>query len=304
MKIFFKLRTCWETIDKKIIWAVSALLFLLLFAWLRGWIFASTIYAIVALHEGGHWLAMKLTGYRDLEFFFIPGQNGATTEEKLNATLFEKMAVLLAGPVPGLILAVGTWIIMGEFFPTAFMKMPFELYVGLQQLFFINYLNLLPISPLDGGRVVDLLFFSRFPKLLFYFAAFCCVILFAVGMVQRGSGLIPVAIVVFVEALPPQWALMRGRLLLKEHLGAFLSEEAANKQVFEALQDPCFKWSSPKPRMQIQKTLVSECMGRQLSSKEFGVGVVVYVLCLSVSAGLAYVDGLQGLLRHFFLVAP
>ena len=279
---------------KKILLIVSAFLFVLVFACLTDLTFALALFGIIALHEGGHWLVMRLTGHRNTSVFFIPGLGGAALGEKRNATPFERLAVLLAGPMPGLILVVGIWAVMGEIFPAAFMRMPFGLYASLLVGFLINYANLLPVSPLDGGRIVELLLFSRLPRSRFCFAVVCCTLLTAAAFTSYD----PILIVLSglsAGSLPFQWKLLQGRKALKEYTGRVLSESGAEEHVFAALQDRRFDRWNPSQRLQIGEILVSECMGRYPSFRESLAGLTVYLLCLyfTLSAGLAYGDGLH-----------
>ena len=287
--------------SKKFVFVLSAFLFLLLFAFRTNWTFAFALLSIVFLHEGGHWLAMRLTGYRNLSVFFIPGLGGAAVGEKRNATPFERLAVLLAGPLPGLFIVVGTWVAMGEFFPTAFFRIPSGLYFGFLVAFFINYLNLLPISPLDGGRIVELLFFSGRPRRFFCFAVLCCLLLTGLAILWRDPLLIILS-GLCAGGLPFQWRLLQGRLALKDFLGTSLSEEAAKEKVFSALQAPRFdRWRS-NIRLQVGGLLISECMGRYPTFRESLLGAAIYASCLyfTLSIGLAYGDGLYQLAAALF----
>ena len=121
---------------------------------------------VLLLHEAGHWLAMRATGYKNQSFFFIPFLGAAVTGEKSQATSLEQMVVLLAGPVPGLALGLGIqwWLNWGS--PSS---IPFWLSLTSVMLIVINLLNLLPLYPLDGGQIVNLLFFTRRPYADFIF---------------------------------------------------------------------------------------------------------------------------------------
>ena len=46
----------------------------------------------------------------------------------------------------------------------------------------VNYLHLLPITPLDGGRVLETFAFARHPRWRFGFAVLCCGLLLASGI--------------------------------------------------------------------------------------------------------------------------
>jgi len=121
---------------------------------------------VLLLHEAGHWLAMRATGHKNQSFFFIPFLGAAVTGEKSQATSLEQMVVLLAGPVPGLALGLGIqwWLSWGS--PSS---IPFWLSLTGVMLIVINLLNLLPLYPLDGGQIVNLLFFTRRPYADFVF---------------------------------------------------------------------------------------------------------------------------------------
>lgn len=128
--------------------AASALLF--------GAIAMLLIVATVLLHELGHYGAMRLFGYRDTSIFFIPFFGGAVTGRKPDARLFEELLVLFAGSLPGLLLAAAL-LVSGVASD--------RLLVGdaIKILAFVNAFNLLPILPLDGGRIVHALLFARQP---------------------------------------------------------------------------------------------------------------------------------------------
>ena len=112
---------------------------------------------VLFLHEGGHWAAMRLTGYKDMSLFFIPFLGAAVTGVKSKEHVWERMFVLLAGPLPGLILGLGMqWVL-------ATMTVPLWLHEFSFMLIIINLLNLLPLFPLDGGQIVNLLLFARRP---------------------------------------------------------------------------------------------------------------------------------------------
>ncbi len=111
------------------------------------------------LHEGGHLLAMKGFGYRDTAVLFLPFLGALATGHKDNASLSQKFWISLAGPLPGLLLGIGLAIAnQSNGDPDWVNELAF-------MLIFLNLFNLLPIYPLDGGQIADLLIFSRFPYL-------------------------------------------------------------------------------------------------------------------------------------------
>lgn len=104
---------------------------------------------VLALHEGGHYVAMVLSGYRNVRVFFLPFLGAATTGRVVNRTLAKELFVLLAGPVPGALVGIGMLMLPGLDAPLAHHFAVFFVAV--------NLINLLPFVPLDGGRVVHAL---------------------------------------------------------------------------------------------------------------------------------------------------
>lgn len=105
----------------------------------------------IVLHEMGHFAAMFFLGYTNLGMFFIPFIAGAVTGKKSDETQDDRLIMLLSGPAPGLLLGcLIYWL-------DAAHPMPFARSVAIW-LVAINFLNLLPIWPLDGGRICWSLF--------------------------------------------------------------------------------------------------------------------------------------------------
>lgn len=142
----------------------SLALFVALFAFLGiklNYIFL--IVLVLFLHEMGHLIAMKSYGYEDVGMFFIPFLGAVVTGRKEEMSQFQRLIIVMAGPIPGIVIGV------------AFL-VAFHL-GGLPPLFLLfgvvfvalNVLNLVPIDPLDGGKLFELLFFSfsDFSKVLF-----------------------------------------------------------------------------------------------------------------------------------------
>ena len=77
---------------------ITAALFLAAGAVLFSWDMAWMLLVVIAVHEGGHWLAMRWAGYQRQSVFFIPGLGGMATGEKADATPLQKWASIW--PVP------------------------------------------------------------------------------------------------------------------------------------------------------------------------------------------------------------
>ncbi|MBE9115427.1 tetratricopeptide repeat protein [Lusitaniella coriacea LEGE 07157] len=134
---------------------------------------------VLTLHEGGHLLAMKAFGYQDTSVFFVPFFGAlATARQKEDATLSQKVVISLAGPLPGLILGIACAIAShNNTYPDWVREVSW-------MLISLNLFNLLPIYPLDGGKVADLLLFSKIPYLGVIFKGFGVAFLALLGLLQ------------------------------------------------------------------------------------------------------------------------
>ena len=134
--------------------AGSLVVFLALGAAKWDWKFTFWIIPVLVLHEGGHWVAMRLFRYRNLRMFFIPLFGAAVTGQNWNVPGWKKALVSLAGPLPGIALGV----VLG--IASLVLKHPWLNHAALA-LLLLNGLNLLPILPLDGGHVLQDTLFCR-----------------------------------------------------------------------------------------------------------------------------------------------
>jgi Zn-dependent protease len=130
----------------------SAVVFLLIGLALGSFGRVLLIMLVLLVHEAGHLLAMRLFGYRDTRVFFIPGFGAAATGVKEDALPWQRVLVLLGGPLPGILLGMGLLL--------ASRQVP-ALHQAAELLVWLNAFNLLPLSILDGGKLLNELVFSR-----------------------------------------------------------------------------------------------------------------------------------------------
>ena len=146
---------------------ISGISFVLLFGLIGiPWSSLPILIVILLVHELGHYFAMRYFGYSDTSIFFIPlfGAVAKGTKEKTSA--FEEYIVYLAGPLPGMIIALIMFYMTST--TVSFIDNPYYKEYMIMS-FAINYINLLPIFPLDGGKIFQTLLFGRYPKAQFYF---------------------------------------------------------------------------------------------------------------------------------------
>jgi Zn-dependent protease len=118
----------------------------------------AAILIVLFIHEMGHLAAMKLSGYANVQMFFIPFFGAAVSGTEVKPDPLKKAAVSLMGPLPGILLG--------------FLALVIAARTGIEQFrdygnvsLVINILNLLPFYPLDGGQFFDAVLFSRSPRL-------------------------------------------------------------------------------------------------------------------------------------------
>jgi Zn-dependent protease len=118
----------------------------------------SVVIGVLFHHEVGHWAAMRLSGYRNTSIFFIPFFGAGTSGRSVDGSPWKEGLVLLAGPVPGLLLAIPV-LGLGIVWRDDVVKRAGWTLIG------VNAFNLLPLVPLDGGRLFELVLFRRHPAL-------------------------------------------------------------------------------------------------------------------------------------------
>ena len=158
------------------------------------WKFTLWIIPVLLFHEAGHWVAMRLCHYRNLRIFFIPFFGAAVTGQNWNVPGWKKALVSLAGPLPGIALGV----VLGV--AALVLRQRWMNYAALL-LLFVNAVNLLPVLPLDGGRVLQDTLFCRNRWLDGAFRIAAIAGLVALGFLL-GAKLLPYLAIPMALALP------------------------------------------------------------------------------------------------------
>lgn len=157
---------------------LSAIAFFVAGTWAWSLKFVLLLFPILLLHELGHFAAMKLFGYRDVRLFFVPLLGAAVAGHSESGSITQRVTVCLAGPIPGLAIAVAFWssgLTTTNETVSAFAIM----------LLAINGFNLLPILPLDGGWLIQSLLLARRPWLEFTFRCLTILILLTTAIATQ-----------------------------------------------------------------------------------------------------------------------
>lgn len=152
-------------------------------------------------HEMGHWIAMRIFGYRDLKMFFIPFFGAAVSGKHHNVAGWKKAVVSLMGPVPGII--VGT--IIGVIGLAT--NQPLLIKIATITLI-LNGLNLLPVLPMDGGWVLQAILLSRHHMLELVFRVLAIGALFVAGA-ATGDRILAGLAIIMALGLPAMHRLAR-----------------------------------------------------------------------------------------------
>lgn len=197
------------------------------YAVLFTWEFAIMICVMLFVHESGHVWAMKKCGVKTRGFYFIPFLGGAAVADEAFPSRKAEVFIALMGPLWGLALSV--------FVAGIYLVTDNPLFAASASwMAMINLFNLLPINPLDGGRVFKSIAFSVHDLLGFLFLGLgiaACMV--AVVMMKMGLFLF-ILIIGTVEVI-----LEYGRYRKGEKEVAHLRlEETAISMSIEASQNP------------------------------------------------------------------
>ncbi|MEE3716178.1 tetratricopeptide repeat protein [Tumidithrix elongata RA019] len=278
------------------IWIFVGSLVLSLISFLPWFPNASRLLVLVAVlffHEAGHWLAMRLCGYTNTSVFFIPLFGAAATGRKHDASVTEQFIVLLAGPLPGLLIGLGLafGLSQGAIYPQ-WLTEAMWMAIGL------NFANLLPIYPLDGGRIVDLLMFSRYPFTDVIFKVLAVALFLFIAVMDRtGGSLIGAIGVVVALSIPNSWrsarlvASIRKQEQSQKESDLSTQSKTRNKaqnptqqellaQIYDAMRSLKFSDLPFYKRYNLAKGSLQRVQNvRSRRFTRFGLGIV-YLICL------------------------
>ena len=129
--------------------ALSMVTSIALYAVFWGWRYAVGFVLLMLVHELGHVVELRRQGVRTTAVMFVPFL-GAYTAHEGTGTPRDEATAAFAGPLAGTVAATGV-LYLGQVSQS-------QLLLALAYSgFFLNLLNLLPVPPLDGGRVAGAL---------------------------------------------------------------------------------------------------------------------------------------------------
>ena len=123
------------------------------YSFLFTWEFAIALMLMLFIHEYGHVWAMKRRGMDVKGMYFIPFFGAVAVSNDAFPTRKTEMYTAIMGPIWGFACCLA---IAGVYFTT---ENP--MFAGISSMLaFINLFNLIPVNPLDGGRIAKSIAFS------------------------------------------------------------------------------------------------------------------------------------------------
>ncbi|QHQ36965.1 metalloprotease [Algicella marina] len=147
----------------------------------------------IAIHEYGHVAAFRVAGHPDATFRLIPLIGGVAISRKSPASDLHDLYITIMGPGICLGLMAAAWMLLQT-------ELAYIPHVG-QFLYYLaaftgglNFFNLLPIYPLDGGKIFWLIFGRYAPAIARY-------VLFAMTGVILLLAILRFSLFIFILAL-------------------------------------------------------------------------------------------------------
>ncbi len=130
----------------------SMLISLVVYAFIYGWRYAAGFIALLFVHEMGHYIAAKQRGLDVGAPTFIPFLGAWIELKELPHDAETEASVGLGGPLVGTLGALACYFVARDMGMSGHWLLAVS-YSG----FFLNLFNLIPLSPLDGGRITAVL---------------------------------------------------------------------------------------------------------------------------------------------------
>jgi Zn-dependent protease len=272
---------------KALAFLITSVLFALTLGLFASWRLVGFIFAAVLIHELGHLAGMAAFGYRDRQILFLPFLGAATVGRNPEASPWQRTIVYLLGPVPGLLLGVMCLYLFQHGGASWWLEFGIVFLV-------LNYLNLLPFVPLDGGRVVETLILGRFPRAQAAFLALGAVVFGWVAW-RFADPVLGVLAFGLVAALPAKWrwAVAIRRIAPRIPQTADRSEKL--KAVFETLSVAPFETIPAATRIGMADGILEHFETRRPRPATALGGVLLYAALMIAPLALAtpYIFAIQ-----------
>ena len=234
---------------------------------------ALIIFVVLLLHEAGHALTMRVVGHSDVHIFFVPLLGALTIGRSTNASVRQRLAILWAGPVPGLLIGLALLALYGQ----SHLPLWKSAAVGF---LLINALNLIPVIPLDGGRFVETLTrpegITRFVLQLSSALGLLAVAILLKDPVFGGLALLSLLL------LRTQWMAFRFRRRLARQVTDRKDWLGVVKTALVVMTEPQFvSWRSPT-RQVLARATADQFVAPVATKTDWLVGVLGYMAAIVI----------------------
>ncbi|MCE0522907.1 MAG: site-2 protease family protein [Methylacidiphilales bacterium] len=126
--------------------SLSMLLMIWVYSWMFGWLFAAGLVFLILVHEMGHVIAAKWLGLPVSAPLFIPFLGASIIMKQNPRDAWTEALMAYGGPLAG---CIGSWICWA----VALYTQENWVMAVASVSFLINLFNMIPVPPLDGGRI-------------------------------------------------------------------------------------------------------------------------------------------------------
>lgn len=225
---------------------ISLMIYAILFYFLfdRNLVYIAAILLVIIIHEMCHFLFMKLFNYSNVKIFIVPLLGAFTSGKKQQVSQSQLSIILLGGPVPGII--IGCLILWFN------RDLKNETLTMLSNSFLvINLLNCLPFYPLDGGRLVETLFFKENYMIRLIFGIISVIALLFLFIVMFNPVLLVIPVLIAIELFNENKHQKIREYLKQERINYFTDYKNLPNKTYWLIRD-CLLFSFPKKYNGIQ----------------------------------------------------
>ena len=173
----------------------------LIAGWYFGPLFGLALILTVVIHEYGHVAAFRITGHEDARFRLVPLIGGYAISDRAPSTEAEEFFVAIAGPALSLAPMVLAFVLCEIVDPWSRPVADF-LWIFAATTAALNFLNLLPFWPLDGGRCLRAIVHAFEPRAALG-ATIAMSAAFAAAAAAAGSALLLLVALIGVATIRP-----------------------------------------------------------------------------------------------------
>lgn len=276
-----------STRAKLLLGVISLITFAAVLAWLYSPAAALALIVAVFVHELGHLAGMWMFGHRDTQMVFLPffGAAAMAFDRRVLAP-WKELVILFLGPLPGI--AIGLLVLMfGGPIPW--------LHEAANTFVVLNLVNLAPVLPLDGGRILDVALLNRFPRLRLGFVIASGALLLLFGWIFNFT--LAVVGLLMLLRIPTEWrtAQLVNEIRAEGSEGA--EEEPVVRRVLWSLRAPDWAKTPVAQRFSLAQHLQALLRQPAAGVGTLLVALVLYLSPLMVFSGLKAVRGVRDFLR-------